>query len=526
MIVAVYYNLGSISVDVDELSNARKFLNKCQEIIQKYQLKPEVVLVAQQLYNLLALLSADNDPQKAMEYITEAQNVYKHFKESGDVPVDTNDLFLANIETYNTEKALKTLEKNYTLTLYYLAQVYGALKDALRSSIYCHITLRRQLESNDYDSVDWALNAATLSQFFMEKNGFKQARHHLAASSCILDKHEVQLNEIVDHNEEYDSKMENFKHRGADVARCWAKYGLLLLATSKERLLNHADDIDENCQSSTDLLELQSNCLSDIITDEEYDLTFPTLDLSEYENQVTDKFLLTIQDAKKVFLNVQNWLNKAQEYYTLQNLASDYIEIVQDKSQLYASLAFFEDVPDNQAKLHKRRADLLEGVISEINPTYYLQYCRQIWFELAQIYSDILDIKMEKLQESNDRPTPHALSKVNSLVEKSIQHYSNFINAFKVLPTNELPPTVSEDFEKPFLQAHFHIAALYSRFIVLDKSIKLRNDEYSLEYYKKVTDYCDRNPKAQELISQELGISKQLVELLPLRIAKVKQELT
>lgn len=523
MLGAVYFYLGSISVDVDETSNGRKYLTKCKEIIEKFQLKPEVVQVSQLLYNQLAIMSAEIDPNQSLTYITEAQKIYEQFKQTNEHSVDIKDLFVANIEVYDTEKAHVNFEKNYTLTLYYLAQVYGALKDAVRSSIYCHITLQRQLESQDYDPVDWALNAATLSQFFMEKNGFKQARHHLAASSYILDKYEQKLNEIVDHSEESDAKLETFKHRSADVARCWAKYGLLLLATSRDRLMNHTDNIDENCSITTDLLQLELS--SDTDVRDLTDLAFKSLDLTSYESQVSDQFVLTVQDARKVFTNVQKWLSKAHEYYTLQNLASDYIEIAQDKSQMYAHLAFFEDNPENQAKLHKRRADLLESVISEINPACYVQYCRQIWFELAQIYTDILDIKMDKLQETKDRPTPHALTKINTLVQKSIQHYTSFINSFKAPFTNEMPQTISEDFEKPFLQAYFHIAALHSRSIVLDKSIKLRNDEESLEAYKKVSEYCERNPKAQELIPQELTICRQMVELLPIRIAKVRQEL-
>lgn len=523
MLGAVYYYLGSISVDVEELSNAQKFLTKCKETIEDCQDKPEIIQVTQLLYNQLALLSAENEPQTSLEHITQAQNHYKQFKDSGNVPIDINDLFVANIESYDTEKARKHFEKNYTLTLYYLAQIYGALKDALKSAIYCHITLQRQLESDDYDPIDWALNSATLSQFFMEKNGFKQARHHLAASLYILDKYEKKLNEIAEQNDEYDAKIEVFKHRSADVARCWAKYGLLLLLTSRDRLMNHTDNIDENCQMSTDLLQ-QLN--AEICADDTSNLSFPSLDIKDYESQVTDQFVLTIDDARTVFLNIQKWLNKAHEYYTLNNLASDYIEITQDKSQMYANLAFFEDDSENQAKLHKRRADLLESVISEINPTYYIQYCRQIWYELAQIYNDILDIKMEKLRATKERPKPQALSKINSLVEKSIQHYTNFIDAFKSLSTNEVPEVIPEDFEKPFLQAHFHIAALQSRFIVLDKSVKLQKDEISLEYYKKAAEYCDRHPKAQELIPQELVICRQMVELLPLRIAKVRQELS
>lgn len=42
-------------------------------------------------------------------------------------------------------------------------------------------------------------------------------------------------------------------------------------------------------------------------------------------------------------MNVRHWLKKAEEYYTLEDHASDYAQIVQDMSELYKLLAFYED---------------------------------------------------------------------------------------------------------------------------------------------------------------------------------------
>ena len=37
--------------------------------------------------------------------------------------------------------------------------------------------------------------------------------------------------------------------------------------------------------------------------------------------------------------------------------------------------------------MHKRRIDLLEAVVKQLNPQYFLLVCRQLNFELAEIYS-------------------------------------------------------------------------------------------------------------------------------------------
>lgn len=516
--------LGITAIDTDELSIGEKHLNKCLEIIEPYKNKPEVSLVTLSMFNQNGILWSKREPEKSKMYLEKAELFYKEIKDTKTDVIDYNDLFSTSGE-YDKAVAMEKFEKNYTLTLYYLAQIYGVLGDALKSAVYCHVTLKRQLENNDYEAIDWALNTATLSQFFMEKNGFKQARHHLAASSYMLNKYELELNAVNEHNEEYEAKCENFKHRAADVARCWAKYGLLLLSSSRERLLNHTDNIDYNCILPTDLAKLKLEDDSTVSEEDIQNLFFPTLNITELENKITDQFVLTLFDARKVFLNIQQWLAKAATYYTLNNLASDYIEICQDQAQMYESLIFFEENPENQAKLNKRQADILEAVINEVNPTYYLHYCRQIWFKLGQIYTEILDLKSDKLRELKERPTAQALNKINHLADKSIMYFTKFTESFRDLATKEIPKTVIETLQKPFLQAYFHIAALNSRYITLDKNQQLKNLEASLQAYKSVDEYRKNNPKIEEAIATEISIVNEMVTLLPLKIQILKQEI-
>ncbi|XP_057656397.1 KIF-binding protein-like [Diorhabda carinulata] len=523
MLGTIHLYLGMIAIETEETSNGRKHLEKCKEVIESYHVEPEFILVTLNMYNNFGILSYQNEPEESKTYLEKAESLFAEFKRKGVSPIDIADLFKTNIDFYNTDVAVKNFEKIHTLTLYYLAQAYGALKDALRSAVYCHVTLKRQLEMCEYDPIDWALNAATLSQFFMEKNCFKQARHHLAASSFILDEYKKKLDfNQTEPTEVHNAMLETFRHRSADVARCWSKYGLILLSKSKDRLLNHTDDLNTHCSLSTDFSDLNIQFNGNLSQYDLKSLIFEKIPIEEYENQITDQFILTLPDAKKVFLNAQQWSDKAQEYYTLDSLASDFIDIVLDQTQLYLNLLFFEDEPENQAKLHKRRIKLLEHVLNNVNEQYYLQYCRQVWFELARTYADILDIKCDKLRESTDRPTPQSLSKINNLADKGILHYTNFIKSFEDKASKKLPDKFPDDVEKPVLQAYFHKAALYSKYISLDKQIQLKNTEMSLENYKFISDYCEKHPKAKELIAMEYGICKEMVTLLPIKIMKLK----
>lgn len=67
----------------------------------------------------------------------------------------------------------------FTHTLYYLAQVNAAMGHSKKGAMYCHTTLRRQLETDQYDPVDWALNCATLSQYYITQPNYILSRHCL-----------------------------------------------------------------------------------------------------------------------------------------------------------------------------------------------------------------------------------------------------------------------------------------------------------------------------------------------------------
>lgn len=514
--------LGMVAIDTEEVSSGEKHLEKCKEIIEKFENLPEVVLIALNMYNQFGILWSQREPEKSKVFLEKAEQLYSSFEASGKTPIDISDLFEPNLETYNDTMAFKNMKKIYTLTLYYLAQIFGKLKEDFKSAVYCHITLQRQLEMDDYEPIDWALNSATLSQFFMEKCGFKQARHHLAASSYVLDKYKTEeLDVETEATEDYEAKMETYNHRSADVARCWIKYAIFLLGRSKDRLLGHTENIDEKCSMVSDLSLMKLSDDANVSKEDLQNLSFKGINFDSYEDQITDQFILQLSDAKKVFLKTQDWIKKAQEYYNLDTLASDYIEIIQDQSQLYLNFLFFEDDQDNQAKLHKRRIDSLEHIISNINSQYYMNYCRQIWFELGQIYSDIIDIKSEKLRETKERPKPQALTKINSLVEKCIKHYKSFLSSFKVNVAER--EKVQDDAEKPFLQAYFHVAALFGRYITLDKTIQVKNVEQQYEHYKFIVDYCEKHTNAQELIPMELSICKEMVMLLPVKMLRLKE---
>lgn len=253
-------------------------------------------------------------------------------------------------------------------------------------------------------------------------------------------------------------------------------------------------------------------------------LIFPDLDVTKYESKITDKYLLTYPDARDMFLNCQTWLNKAKEYYKLDTLASDYIELIQDSSQSYSYLAFFEEDDERRAKMHKRRIDMLENLIKEINPTYYLQYCRQLWYELGEVYSDILNIKLDKFNKTAEKPTPHTLKKINMLCEKSIENYEHFLDSVKD-KNGKMPQKLEYDLIRPVISAYAFIGRNSLKRIAIDKGMQLSNAKKSYDSYQSVLDICKNDEEAATMMHVEFSLCQEMVNILPIKIRRLEDEL-
>lgn len=529
LLAKVHLKIGLLHADTEELKAGEEQFMKCLEILKNRKTQPEAVLPVLSALNQLGIIwSQWGQPSKAKVFLDEAEEIYKEFTNSSNPDIDrlesvTIAKHFGLEEDENELSPNVVLEKLHTLTLYYLAQVYGILKDHHKSAVYCHMTLRRQLGDEiapDCDYVDWALNAATLSQYFMENDGFTQARHHLAAASYVLHKHEEILRKKSEENgesEQLSAEWENFKHRSADVARCWAKYGILLLSLSKERLFEKIEAEENHDRSEPKEVSNKSNSFDEL----KFDVL--EVELEPIMNQITDKYLLDFNDARPVFLNAQKWLEQANAYYTLDNHASDYVLIAQDMSQAYKYLSFFEEHEDRQAKMHKRRIDILENVIKELNPQYYKSACRQIWIELGETYTSILDIKLDRLRETDDKLTAHALIKINHLAKSAIKNYQSFLDSLDTRVSNAGVEQFPEDVLQPALFAHFFLGRLYYKIITPDKVMQLENTENSIKEFRFVVDYCEKYPNAAEIMKDELSVSKELAALLPLKVVRLRQ---
>lgn len=316
LLTYLYKDLGKLHIFVEERTTGKKFFEDALEVIESVDLCPETVIPRMMALNELALCYCGDEADKeiVLKYLHQSREVYEQFKATARVPYTIADLFGYLKGEQDVERSWRLLEKVHTLTLYFLAQ--SAEKN--RAIFYLYCTLRRQLEYDDYEVFDWALNSATFSQLFLSCEGLTTSRHLLASATRILEMHKDTLITPEMTDEEANAKREKLANCAADVDRCWAMYCFHLLSASRDRLMTDEDKADEQPRSETEN-EAGGNKMTaeelKALREECGELVFATLDTKELEAQITDQYVLVMKDADKVFQFGLKKLNSAREYY-------------------------------------------------------------------------------------------------------------------------------------------------------------------------------------------------------------------
>ncbi|XP_017858705.1 PREDICTED: protein KBP homolog [Drosophila arizonae] len=511
-------DLGRIYIYVEEVSEGEQLLNRCLELMEPHKHTPQGIIPYVGAVNELSIVLASRQEYKqAVELLLKADKSYEEFKASGQTALAVADLYSPPDELQATHGGGKELENLYTLCCFYMAQMYGHLGEPEKSAQCCHRTLHRQLQYKSYDAVDFALNTATLSQYYIGQERFAEARHHLAAATIIMAEHEEHMLKPEMSEQQKADVTETFKHRYADVARCWAKYGLLLLQTSKERLLR--DDEEEEQEQKKLAAAAKKLQLDDA------DYRFEDLDLTAIERRISCDYCLTFDDAKLVFHFINEWLDVAQDYYKAETEATEYAKIMQDYAEAYEHIAFFEEQPENQAKMQKRRAKYLEDLLDLLDPVCYLKICRECWYVAGTAHEAVLDIRLDAIK-SNQSPTPEEVKRVNQSCLKAIKHFESYVKSYLVSgDSQKWKPGMDDEEVRTMLYAHFHIGRLYYKLISAHPQQQLEQLNQCLTYYKRFSDACDQYKEASEQLHGEIGVVREMLKLVPLKINTVKRRL-
>nr|XP_020508440.1 KIF1-binding protein [Labrus bergylta] len=525
---AVEYYLGVNHIDTEELPAGQEHLMNCMKLLERCRVSSDSVSLFIHVRNQLGILWAGRDEtEMAQGFLETAESVYQRYmKEDGTPPTDMTEYFTTEEKLLTHQERTKRFELAYTHTKYYLAQVYKNLGQTERAATYCHSTLQRQLQLNQFSPMEWALNAATLSQYYINKGRYMEGRHCLSAATVISGlAGEAPSEAAAEESETERDRRETLRQKRAEIARCWIKYCLNLLHDAKKLLEDNIGELDTDRQE--ELKRARRGEEEEEEKERKSALLFGSEDtfdsIASLEEKVSSLFPLDFTEARAVFLVGQNYVTQAKDYFLMDGYVTDHIEILQDHSSLFRGLAFFEEDLERRCKMHKRRVDMLEPICNELNAKYYLMIRRQLMFELAEIYNEMMDLKLTLANRQADTQSldNHTIKKFNHLCSASAKYFQMFLDSL-CSPEGKYPEHLEEEVLRPALVARFRVARLYSRLISSEPSVQLENLNKSLENYKYVVQYCEGHPEAVATVNTELELSSEMVGLLPLKINRLK----
>ena len=285
----------------------------------------------------------------------------------------------------------QSFEHNYTLTIFYYAQAFTKLGFKKKAIKYCSITLKRQIEFNEYDLKDALINCINLSDFYMGNQYYAQAEYILISALSLLP-------------EDLNKK----KRLRASIQNQLGKYFL-------ERLRFAIGRIKEQIFIS-DNDELSSIVNKRIFTINSLNIVWPKID--DVKN---------LEQAKTLFRLSNTQFKKALTYYKMDGYVTEHIQINMDISQLYKLLIQFENDNNRVFAMEERRINLLEPIYNTINHKVYVIQWQEISLELAEIYSEIFESNYELLRLHQKKVTSKEIEEINSKGEKGLFYYNDII---------------------------------------------------------------------------------------------------
>nr|XP_012235511.1 PREDICTED: KIF1-binding protein homolog [Linepithema humile] len=355
-------------------------------------------------------------------------------------------------EKYQNSKII--LENLQLTTLLSMSTLYEKnFRDKHKFVIYVHNILDQLTETiscmlKAYPFY-WAMTSINLFQYFVHSYRFIEARNHMIAAEYMMKMFHEQVIEPLS-NEEIDAelysllqKLDNIGYN--NVNKFWGIYGAELLTASTNKLL-HIEENNEPSETDNSKSEsvMKSKDLTKLLI-----FSDERKDFEGFAAHFPDECVSNLNDAKSIFVNVLKCFDTVKKYFTIKEYPTDFLDISIATSKVYKCLATFEQDKSRQIKLHKRRAETLRNISSELenicreklrSPLFFFPI-RKLLIEDLICDMTILDIKTAHLQLNVERlnreftdeiklSNEESITNIIQLFECALESFDVFFNAY------------------------------------------------------------------------------------------------
>lgn len=436
VLAIAYMNMGLMYIvctEESQLCISKDHFIRCIELLKGKELERKAILTAIRVR--LELRCAFNKLKKSKEsdlLLDEALELYlKYTKEENKYPDPINIPTILGTE--DEENFELSLEQLHLMTVDNLVKRYHVSPaNQEKFVIYIHNLLNRQLfdtlELLDIKCYYWALASIDLTQFFILKHRFTEARHHLAAADYMMERlHKEKLIDAKTRSQSlYTDILIKYQHACATIARYWSFYGITLLSSSKERLCrinNKSCKLDPRLESLINSKKESENVLL---------FTGLEKDLENITSQIPDTYVLNLDEAKIVFVNILRWLDIAKSYFTIEEHFIQHGRTIIDISKAYKYFAYYEQCKLKQIKIYKLQVEILENAVKKLHQhaktNEEMEICRHIHFDLGLAYSAFLDVKCDKMHDNTTLDLTDLSLEVRQLVKNAVAQFKSYLD--------------------------------------------------------------------------------------------------
>ena len=455
--------------------------------------------------------------EKALACLNHSVKLYEHFDKRSLDEGDAGHQALNISDDGETTSIRGKVEGSYTSTLFYLAQVYGNDRKSEEASKYCHLTLQRQLASKkEFDRVEWSINALGLCSFYLNLNDYGASKH------CILAAEKVMANYAESGDDLTDEKAQQTV---ANIHQARAKWNYYYVKYYRDTAMGYAED-DEPEPPKNLPFEWWVNFTCDI-PEPSQPQPIP------FNKKGWSMILPLFKEAR------QQW-NKALEWYVFDGFVTDYIQIAQDLSAFYKLLASWDresDDPigalvDRHCSLHKVRAKLLDGIPEQLNDKHYLNYQRQIWFEVGEIYNEICELRItqrnRRKEIKSEMKEPLTKDAINKIMSYSEKHFISFSDSF-LLEGGKPPADMDPDVCHAFISARMHAIRLASKKYAKSPQKEYKQLELAVAEYNELVTWAEAHPRygdklcKEETTKLQIELAKEVARMLPSKMRDISR---
>jgi tetratricopeptide (TPR) repeat protein len=225
-----------------------------------------------------------------------------------------------------TADQMKDLESTYTHSLFYLAQAYGHVGNAEKSSLCCKETLQRQYSQGISDrkvKLEWAKNCAAMADFYLSSQLYRHASMALRSAEYVT-------RAVLDEQQETPSPLitDTCNEQLADLNRRFAHLDLLLLRRAKDRHEGIVNSLEYGIEWTEDedvelqMIAGQSDAANSSSSSHDIKPLFEGIPVTPLPLMgVTD--VNDFESARSIYLRASNKLEQAKKYFLLDG--TDYL---------------------------------------------------------------------------------------------------------------------------------------------------------------------------------------------------------